>query len=67
MRVLNLPLLLWVMLHPVVVEAATFAVDTTSDNDTLTACTAAPGDCSFRGAALRAQNAALAPGDDLIQ
>ncbi len=45
--------------------AATLTVDTTSDGN-LTACTAAPGDCSLRGALTRAQDAALQPGDDTI-
>src|SRR3954470_5543325 len=41
--------------------AATFEVDTTSDTS-LTACTAAAGDCSLRGAITQAN----AAGDDLI-
>ncbi len=39
---------------PGVVRAATFTVDTTSDSVALTACTAAPDDCSLRGAITRA-------------
>lgn len=39
---------------PAMVRAATFTVDTTSDSVALTACTAAPGDCSLRGAINRA-------------
>lgn len=39
------------------VQAATFVVDTTSDNASLTACTAAPGDCSLRGAIIAANAA----------
>jgi hypothetical protein len=35
-------------------QAATFTVDTTSDSGALSACTAAPGDCSLRGAITRA-------------
>ncbi len=44
-------------------QAATFVVDTTSDNVALSTCTAAPADCSLRGAILAA-NAAL--GHDTI-
>ena len=40
-------------------RAATFTVDTTVENASLSACTAAPGDCSFRGA-LAAANATIA-------
>jgi hypothetical protein len=36
--------------------AATFDVDTTDDNGALTACTAAPADCSLRGAILNASS-----------
>ena len=40
-----------------VAEAATYVVDTTSDNAGLTACTASPGDCSLRGAIIAANAA----------
>lgn len=40
-----------------VVEAATYVVDTTTDNAGLTACTASPGDCSLRGAIIAANAA----------
>ncbi len=46
-------------------SAVTLTVDTTSDANP-TACTAAPGDCSLRGALTRAQDAGLQPGDDDI-
>lgn len=39
-------------------QAATFVVDSSSDSGALTACTAAPADCSLRGAITRA-NAAI--------
>jgi len=35
---------------PPVAQASTFDVDTDIDNPALKACTAAPGDCSLRGA-----------------
>jgi hypothetical protein len=43
--------------------AATFVVDTTSDNVSLSACTAAAGDCSLRGAIVQAN--AVAGADDI--
>lgn len=43
--------------------AATYTVDTTVDNAGLTACTAAPNDCSLRGAIIAANTNA---GDDTI-
>jgi CSLREA domain-containing protein len=43
----------------------TYVVDTTSDNNTLTACTGADNDCSLRGAIIRA-NAGATPGDAII-
>lgn len=46
-----------------VAEAATYVVDTTSDNAGLTACTASPGDCSLRGAIIAAN---AAGGSDTI-
>ena len=44
-------------------SAFTFKVDTSVDNPALTACTAAPGDCSLRGAITRAN---ANPGLDTI-
>lgn len=44
-------------------HSATFVVDTTSDNVALSTCTAAPADCSLRGAITRAN--AIADADDI--
>jgi hypothetical protein len=51
------------MLLPAPTLAATFVIDTTSDNVGLSACTAAAGDCSLRGAITRAN--AIADADDI--
>ena len=48
---------------PPVAQAFTFKVDTSADNPALTACTAAPNDCSLRGAITRANTN---PGLDTI-
>lgn len=45
-------------------SAATFVVDSTLDSAVLTACTAAPDDCSLRGAITAANNATS---DDIVQ
>ena len=45
------------------VEATSYVVDNLSDSPFLTACTAAPNDCSLRGAI---SNAATNPGADSI-
>lgn len=54
------PALLAALLAPMTLsaQAATFVVDSSSDSGALTACTAAPADCSLRGAITRA-NAAI--------
>ena len=46
-------------------SAAIYTVDTTTNNVALSACTAAPNDCSLRGAVDKAQSAA-SPGNDTI-
>jgi hypothetical protein len=46
------------LLGPSAAGAATFAVDNTSDNGALKACTVAPNDCSLRGAVDAANNTA---------
>jgi len=43
------------------VHAATLAVDTTADNAALTACTGAAGDCSLRGAIIKANSTPVNP------
>ena len=43
-----------ISMQPTVAQAATFEVDTTSDNPALDACTSAANDCSLRGAINRA-------------
>ncbi|MDH5511199.1 MAG: hypothetical protein OEZ32_12735, partial [Nitrospinota bacterium] len=52
-----------VYLSPMQAMAATYVVDTTVDNGALSACTAAAGDCSLRGA-VNAVNAGA--GGDII-
>jgi hypothetical protein len=42
-------------------HAAVYVVDTTSDNSSLTACTAAPNDCSLRGAVIAANSTPAVP------
>jgi CSLREA domain-containing protein len=50
--------LLWTALGLIAqVHAATFTVDTTADSAALSGCTAAPADCSLRGAIARANTA----------
>ncbi|MDH5679209.1 MAG: right-handed parallel beta-helix repeat-containing protein, partial [Nitrospinota bacterium] len=51
------------LMAPGIAMAATYLVDTTVDNGALSACTAAAGDCSLRGA-VNAVNAG--PGGDII-
>ncbi len=48
---------------PQYAQAATYTVDTTADNTSLTACTAAPTDCSLRGAIANANSTIV---DDTI-
>ncbi|GMU44363.1 MAG: hypothetical protein IT479_06495 [Xanthomonadales bacterium] len=50
---MRLPVYVSLLLAPLLASAETFTVDTSSDAS-LSACTPAPGDCSLRGALLRA-------------
>ncbi|MDH5679290.1 MAG: right-handed parallel beta-helix repeat-containing protein, partial [Nitrospinota bacterium] len=54
----------WLLMAPGLAMAAIYTVDTTVDNGALSACTAAAGDCSLRGA-VNAVNAG-AGGDTII-
>ncbi|MEZ5441597.1 MAG: Calx-beta domain-containing protein [Lysobacterales bacterium] len=49
-----------IVLQSTIAQAATFTVDTTSDNVALSACTTAAADCSLRGA-ISASNALAGP------
>lgn len=55
---------LWFALLSGAAAGATLIVDTTSDSPSLQACTAAPGDCSLRGALIKTQR--HPPGEDTI-
>jgi hypothetical protein len=63
LTILALSLLVLGLQSPEPVHAATFVVDTTTDDYTANGCTAVPADCSLRGAVWKAN---VTPGDDLI-